>query len=173
MGIFGNLFGSKNNSRDQIFTFNIVDKLECSENFDRIIDQFFEQLGETEVSELTDIKARTLYFISTMHYQVLNGGVIQFVDNSSGDFFEDIYQTLDNLSLTAFVQILTDVRNKFPNQSIPTDMSERRNLIDKINEQAEVDDKEDELELFWEELDQKYYDNSKTLYCKVVEYIAR
>ena len=172
MGLFGSIFGSKNNSRNKIFTFKVDDKLECSENFDRIMDQFFEQLGETEVSDLTDVKAKALYFISTMHYQVMNGGVIQFVDNSSGDYFEEIYQTLDNLSLTAYKEILTEFRNKFPNKSIPTDMSERRDLIDRINDQAEIDDKEDELDLFWDELDTKYYDNSKILYCKVVEFVA-
>lgn len=69
-----------------------------------------------------------------MYFQIMNRGLIQFVDNSTGDYFEGTLTALKEMGLPRHSKILENIKQKFSDQNIPKDMEERRNLIDSINE---------------------------------------
>ena len=101
-----------------------------------------------------------------MHYQVMNGGVIQFVDNGSGDNFEETLTALKEIKATEYIEILEKFKSKVPNGVVPKNMEERRAVIDKLNDSLPPE----ELEEFYESLDKEYYKSENMLHQYVIEF---
>ena len=140
-----------------------------SELFDNIIDDVYAREIDHDNIEEFENPLKNLIYVSNMHGQVLNGGVIQFVDNSTGDSFEETLKALKEIKATEYIEILENVKSIFPKGLVPKDTEERRELIDSIWEK--LNEKQDEeMSEFLENLDEKYYDNQELLYRYIIDY---
>lgn len=105
-----------------------------------------------------------------MDGEVSNGGLIQFIENSSGDNFEETLKALNEIKATEYVKILESIKTLFPNGYLPKDTGERRKLID------ELDSKKNQEELWkmeeiYEDYNKQYYNNIKNLEKHTIEYL--
>ena len=156
------VYSKKNTEKTGIEEENVFER---NEKFDEVVNELLMQDGEKNLNK----NIQGLAHVINMHYQVLNGGVGQFVDNSTGDFFEETLVSLKNMKMDEYVQILERIKQIFPNQSIPKNMEERRNTMDGLTKTQEEEWKMDEL---WEEFDEIYYRNKKSFENKVVDYYS-
>ncbi len=139
------------------------------ELFDKIVDDVYAREIDHDNIENFENPLKNLIYISNMHGQVLNGGVIQFVDNSTGDSFEETLKAIKEIKAIEYIEILEKIKSIFPKGLIPKDMEERREVIDGIWES--LNEKQDaEMNELLEKLDDKYYDNQETLYRYVIDY---
>ena len=140
-----------------------------SELFDKIVEDVYDR--EIDYDNLENFKKpiRNLILICDMHFQVMNGGVLQFVDNSTGDFFEETLTALKEIKAFEFSDILYQMKNKFPNGIIPKNTEDRRDLIDEINDNL-TEDEENELDELYEKIDDEYYDSEELLQKYIIEY---
>jgi hypothetical protein len=135
-----------------------------------------------------------------MDGQILNGGVIQFIDNSTGNYFHETIQVAKAIKSTELLEILTKAAGQFPNGQIPKNWEERRALYDELSDlhsnyipfhELDSADKEKFLQNFdysislddvvidvddgwgsvWDELDKLYYDNSEKIYQALIQYL--
>ena len=139
------------------------------EVFNKIVDEVYAR--EIDYDNIGNFKnpLKNLIYISNMHGQVLNGGVIQFVDNSTGDSFEETLKALKEIKATEYIEILEKVKSIFPKGIVPKDTEKRREVIDNIWES--LNEKEDEeMNEMLEKLDEKYYDNQELLYKYIINY---
>jgi len=143
-----------------------------SELFDQIVDDVYARELDHDHIENYENPLKNLIYISNMHGQVLNGGVTQFVDNSTGDSFEETLKALKEIEASQYVEILEKVKSIFPKSFVPKDMEERREIIDSIWES--LNEKQDaEMNELFEKLDDVYYDNQEKLYNYVIEYTKK
>ena len=143
---------------------------EKGEVFEKIVNEIYNR----EITDDNILKferpIRNLILIFNMHFEIMNGGLLQFIDNSTGDYFEETLDSLQALNASEFVQILNDINNKlFSSTIIPTDTESRRELIDNINESLTEEDAA-KLEFFYEETDETYYQNEELLHEYVIKF---
>ena len=117
---------------------------------------------------LFDSEMQTFILIANVDGEINNGGVIQFIDNGSGDFFHETIDAAKRIHAEGLAAILTKAATQFPNGQIPKDWDERRNLWDQVSDAHEDDDTWTE---FWEELDDWYYSNSATVHQNLIDYL--
>jgi len=162
-----------NNSRRKypiIFKSSLFVTNNKEEAFDQIIDRIYQTVGEYEnLKEIEDLKIRTILYITDMHFQIMNGGVLQFVDNGTGNDFNQIMDSLKKLELLPQVGICKKIQSLFPDSTVPEDWEKRRDLIDIIND--EDSKPEFDPETFWNEVDDIYDENVDLLYKNVVDYV--
>jgi hypothetical protein len=156
------VYSKKNTEKTSVENKNVFER---NEKFDEVVNEILIKDGEKNLNN----QIQGLIYAVNMHYQVLNGGVVQFVDNSTGDFFEETLVSLKKMKMEKYVEILERIKQIFPNQSIPKNMEERRNIIDGLTKTQEEEWKMEEL---WEEFDEIYYRNEKLFENKVVEYYS-
>jgi hypothetical protein len=143
-----------------------------AELFQKIVDEIYER--EIDLNKIDDFEnpLKNLIYILNMHFQVMNGGVIQFVDNSTGDYFKETLLSLKEINADKYVRILEKIKEKFPNRIIPKNTEERRNLIDTICENL-TQEQEWELDEFYESLDNEYCENQDELELIIIGYIKK
>ena len=137
--------------------------------FDSIVDDVYAREIDHDNIEEFENPVKNLIYIFNMHFQVLNGGVIQFVDNSTGDFFEETLNALKEINAVEYVDILQKVKSIFPEGSVPRDTDERRAVIDGIWDDL-TEKQDEEMSELLESVDEKYYDNQELLYKYVTDY---
>lgn len=115
-----------------------------------------------------DIVTQTFALIIDADGQINNGGVIQFIDNESGNRFHETIDAAFRIKNDILIKILTKITNQYPNGQIPKDSDERRDLWEELCEQNAEDENWSDL---WEELDNLYYDNSETIHQNLIDYI--
>jgi hypothetical protein len=135
-----------------------------------------------------------------MDGQIMNGGVVQFIDNSTGNYFYETVQIARTINSTELLEILTKAAEQFPNEQVPKNWEERRALYDELCDlhskyipfhELDSSDKEKFLQNFdhsrpldevvigeddgwgniWEELDRLYYDNTEKIYQNLFRYL--
>ena len=178
---------------------DIFEKDDLNEIFYGLMENHFPDYDEDSF-ELLDEVSKTFVLISVMDGQIHNGGVIQFIDNGSGNYFHETIDAAQKIGCDGLVQLLEKAASQFPENKIPKDWNERRDLIDDLNEQnsikvtfAELDNhakerflenhdpsiplNEIEIELesewgkVWGELDNWYYENYLDIYKSLFEYL--
>ena len=135
----------------------------------------FPDYDDKNFSQLDEV-TQTFVLVVNMDNQVMNGGIVQFIDNSTGNYFHETIDALKRIESDGFVKILNDAANQFPNNRIPVNWNLRRQLLDQIGEKyitrgAEYDIVDEKWEEFWDDLDSYYYDNSNILYQDLVRYL--
>jgi Domain of unknown function (DUF4375) len=115
-----------------------------------------------------DSVARTFVLIVNLDGQVQNGGLIQFIDNSTGEYFHETIEAAKNIKNDKLVAILTKITTQYPVHQIPKDWDERRALWDSMCEHNENDETWDK---FWDDLDHEYYDNANAMNKDLIEYL--
>lgn len=163
------LFGLKKKNRVGIDTLVKKDDIENknkSEAFDFISDTVYD--GRIDIFKMSGYKdsLKNLIYVLNMHYQVMNGGLLQFVDNSTGDDFHETENALEGMGLPKHVKMLEEYKKIFPNQLVPKNMELRRSLIDTFNE-----DLPEEREIFVDDLDRTYYLLENEFEQRIVEYV--
>ncbi len=162
------IFSQKMNNKINVTQKDFENKNQ-SELFDKIVDEVYNREIDHNNIEKFENPLKNLIYISDMHYQVLNGGVIQFVDNSSGDYFEETLKALKEIKALEYIEILEKIKSIFPKGFIPKDNEKRRDVIDSIWEN--LDEKEDaKMNELIESLDNKYYDNQEVFYKYIIDY---
>jgi hypothetical protein len=81
-----------------------------------------------------DIVSQTFALIIDADGQINNGGIIQFIDNGTGNRFHETIDAARRIDSEILVELLTRAANQFPNGQIPKDWDERRNLYDELRE---------------------------------------
>jgi len=155
-----------------------ISDLEGSNNlevWDNLVDNHLPDFDETNLLKLDSV-SKTFCLLVQLHYQIMNGGIIQFIDNSTGDFFHETIEAAKNIGFTELEKLLLNAAEKFPNGKIPSNWEVRRQVWDEIGD-AYITKEDDELivdeawESFWEDLDNEYYSIVETLYLKTIEYL--
>ena len=122
----------------------------------------------------------TFSLLAEMDAQILNGGVMQFLDNGSGAYFHETIDALNRIGYTEVASVLEKIKSHFPNQTVPKDMEERRDIIDMLNETYPTLSLKHfrkmllgikEWNLSWTEIDAQYYDNRTRFYQLAIDYL--
>jgi HPt (histidine-containing phosphotransfer) domain-containing protein len=159
MNIFKKLFGRAIKKPD-------IEKLINSENTNGSIielDDYICKLCEygSKLDRLNDVQ-KVFYFNQYLEKEVNNGGFNQFYFNSSGNFAHEIIGSLQTIGAKKTAEIIKKANAQFPNNKVPKDREERQNILEQIEEGANV---------AWEELDQKFYTYEDDLNSLNMEYI--
>lgn len=114
-----------------------------------------------------NIEQVSVFAIIWFNSEVLNGGVTQFLSNSTGIVWQDAFNGFKNLGLHKGVQIFQDLLS-YVGKELPFDRDEREELIDNLYEEDE-----DKSELFFGKLDSEYYafEEEVNLFEKLSDYI--
>jgi hypothetical protein len=132
-----------------------------------LIKNYYPEFDDDNFENL-DTVARTFVLIINIDGQVQNGGLIQFIDNSTGNYFHETIEAAKSIKNKKLVEILKKITSQYPNKQIPKDWGERRDLWDSLCEKHENDE---EWDKFWDELDEEYYDNANTMNQELIEYL--
>jgi len=165
---------SVNNNKNQFpikFNCDIFTLKEPVEVFDKIVDKTYDSVEFNDINEVSDQPIRNLCYLFDMHFQIQNGGIIQFIDNSSGNNFNETLKSLEIINLPIHIDILQKVKSVFPNNYVTKNWEERRLIIDRINENNVPQIAEFDPDIFWEKLDKIYYANSDSFYNSINTYV--
>jgi len=53
-----------------------------------------------------DIVPLKFSLLTSMHYQIMNGGIVQFIDNSTGEYFHETLEAAKRIDFFELVQVL-------------------------------------------------------------------
>lgn len=129
---------------------NNIDDILCN-----LIEKYYPDYDDDNFDNL-DLVTQTFVLIVNADGQINNGGVVQFIDNSTGNLFHETIDAARRINNDSLVSILTKATSQYPNGQIPKDWEHRRDLWDELCEQHEGDENWDN---FWDELDHEYDDN--------------
>lgn len=129
------------------------------------IDNYICELSSwgSNLERLTDQQKNFLYN-QNLEREVNNGGFKQFFYNSSGEFAHETINSLKIIGAHKTATIVQEAINQFPNNKIPKDRIERINLIENLSENVEI---------IWDELDQKFFIYEEDLNSLNIEYIKQ
>jgi hypothetical protein len=96
--------------------------------------------------------------------EVNNGGFNQFYYNSSGDYANEVLESLKSIGDEKTVQIIQEANERFPDKNVPKDREERQEILEKI---------EDEVNGTWENLDQRFCEYEEDLNALNMAYIKK
>ena len=139
-------------------------------NYETIQKETFNRDFDIDKVDLFENPIKNLIILFNMHNQIMNGGIIQFIDNHSGMYFFEAKDALSEINAIEIVDILNEVLTIFPNKHIPKDWSERRNAIDDINDKLSQEESW-ELESFYDKLDRRYYKYENRFMNNIVDYV--
>lgn len=88
-------------------------------------------------SALSDSSVRDFLLCVLFEGEVNNGGIFQFLSNSSGDMSGETLLALEKIDETA-AKVLREALRYFPNGIVPKDREERNDLIDQFDEKVAV-----------------------------------
>lgn len=106
-------------------------------------------------------------FACNMQVQIDNGGIISFVDNGSGAFFDQTLEALKAMDIEKHYRILLAFQDLFPDKYVPQDMAERRDLMDVILENSGDSDEP------FETWDNEIYDSRAYFLTKIIAYLKK
>ncbi len=170
MGFFKKLFGSKNNENRIIQSKAPLDleSLLNSKDINSSIIEFDNLIGDRcsygdDIDELI-ASQKTFYLNQNIEREINNGGFKQYFINSSGDFAQETVESLEKIGATKTAAILTKAIEQFPNKFVPKDYNKRMELVEQVEENANVK---------WEELDNLFYNYEDDLNQLNIEFIKR
>ncbi|WP_210465765.1 DMP19 family protein [Rufibacter roseolus] len=107
---------------------------------------------------------KLFFFNQNLEREINNGGFNQFYYNSSGDFAHQTVESLNAIGADKTAEILKKANGQFPNQTVPKDRAERQEIVEQIEEEANV---------VWEELDQQFFDYEDDLNSLNLEFVRK
>lgn len=167
---------------------------------DAIAEEIYTKYEEVNFDELDEVTQNSIVFIG-LDGEIDNGGFLQFIENSSGDFYEETLRSAKAMGSQGLVDALEKVAKQFPKGTVPTDTIVRQDILEELKKEndktvpfAELDHKtkaellanhdnsypieecsfaveETEWTLVWEDLDQWYYENHKEVYQAFINYL--
>jgi hypothetical protein len=164
MSFFKKLFGdNKDNQGDGKPDIDALLTSDDTNNSIIALDNYICKLcswGDT-LEQLTEPQ-KNFYFNQNLEREINNGGFNQFFFNSSGDFTHETIGSLRLIGADKTADILQQAVNEFPNSNVPKDRTERQEVLEQIEDKANV---------VFEQLEQKfqaYEDNLNELNLKYV-----
>ncbi len=112
----------------------IFEKEDNNEIFSELMENYAVDYEEDDFDELDEV-SKTFFLIAAMDGQIQNGGIIQFIDNGSGNYFHETQHAAALIKSTILVDILNRAANQFPNNQVLKDWDERREVYDELCEQ--------------------------------------
>lgn len=125
------------------------------------IDNLLTPIFYSHPDKLTE-EEKTIVYIEELEREVNNGGFSQFFFNTSGNFTEEIIRALRIIGSTKFTEIVEKAITQFPNSYVPKDRTERQNILERI---------ENEADPVWEKLDAEFYTYEEDIYALMQNYI--
>ena len=86
-----------------------------------------------------DIVTQTFVLIVDADGEIQNGGIVQFIDNGTGNRFHETIDAAKRINNDSLVSILTSVTTQYPKGRIPKDSNTRRAMWDKLCDKHEND----------------------------------
>ena len=169
MSIFKKLFGgsekSENNSENKKLD---LEKLLSSDDTNGSIIELDNFIGELcsygdEMDKLTE-EQKLFYYNQCLEREINNGGFNQYFFNSSGDFAHKTIQSLQTIGANKTADILQKAIDQFPNSNVPEDRTERKEILEQIEETADV---------VWEDLNQKFFSYEDDLNTLNIEFVRK
>jgi len=146
--------------------FNKWDSIKPVESFYYFEEKIFDAWGTNEENCLSDELLNVIY-VCNMSVQIDNGGIVSFVDNGSGDYFNQTLLALNEIGLDKHYKILKEFQTLFPENNVPVDMNVRRYLMDSLLE-ANGDSQET-----FETWDKTIYSSKDYLINKIIHYLKK
>lgn len=169
MNIFKKLFGASEKSENKSNNKKIdIENLLSSADINGSIIEFDNYIGELcsygdKIDKLTE-QQKQFYYNQCLEREINNGGFSQYFFNSSGDFANNTIQSLLIIGANKTADILQNAIDQFPNGNVPEDRIERQEILEQIQEKAD---------LVWEELDQKFFTYEDDLNKLNIEFIRK
>jgi len=132
-----------------------------------LIEKYYPNYDDDSYHNL-DVVTQTFVLIIDADGQINNGGIIQFIDNGTGNRFHETIEAAKRINNAGLANTLTQATTQFPNGQIPKDWNYRRALWDELCEQHEEDEAWNN---FWTKLDEWYYSNTNTIYQNLIDYL--
>ncbi len=107
---------------------------------------------------------KTFFLNQNLEREINNGGFNQFYFNSSGDFAHETIDSLKAIEAHKTAEIVTKANDQFPEGTVPKDRSERQDILEQIEKDANV---------VWGKLGQKFYEYVDDLNQLNLEYIRK
>lgn len=98
-----------------------------------LIEKYYPDYDDDSFDNL-DIVSQTFVLIIDADGQINNGGIVQFIDNGTGNRFQETIDAAKRINSGTFVELLTRAAEQFPDGQIPADWDERRDLFDELSE---------------------------------------
>jgi hypothetical protein len=109
----------------------------------------------------------TVYVVETFFGETCNGGLVQYLDNMSGDFANHAPACLERVGLGQFARVINKALALFPHGRAPENIYERSDEIEAIEEKHSENALDEIGELFWPLYDHEEFRN------KLFAYIER
>jgi hypothetical protein len=127
------------------------------------IGEFLAHLAAHDVTLSTFSPSQKVFFYAEeFESEMNNGGVEQYLSNSSGDHANPCVAALQKLGRGDVGQILSQALKVFPQGSVPTSRAKRVAAIQHLNEKSKSR---------WEQLDALYYNKAGDLMPALVKYV--
>ena len=107
---------------------------------------------------------RTFYYNQNLEREVNNGGFNLYFINSSGDFAHETIISLKAIGADHTADILQSAIDQFPDGKVPSDRDERIELVELIEEKANVK---------WEDLTQRFFEYKDNLNSLNIGYVKK
>jgi len=169
MSIFKKIFGGSDKSETNSWDKKIdLEKLLSSDDINGSIIELDNFIGELcsygdDMDKLTE-QQKQFYYNQCLEREINNGGFNQYFFNSSGDFANKTVQSLQTIGANKTADILQKAIDQFPNSNVPEERTERQEILDQIQETAD---------LVWEELDQKFFTYEDDLNTLNIEFVKK
>ena len=166
----------KNKTSEMVIKKEFLSGTDTSEIINTLVENCYPEYDYENLDRL-DMVSQTFVLIINMDGQVQNGGIVQFIDNSTGKYFHETEEALERIKSDRIIEILNKAASQFPNGKIPADSDLRRQLLEKIGEKyittgVDNDIVDEDWEQFWEDLDSFYYDHYKQMYQNLIVYLT-
>ena len=129
------------------------------------IDNFIckECVWGNELDKITEPQ-KNFYYIQELEREVNNGGFNLYFNNSSGAYAHETIMSLKLIGADKTANILQSAIDQFPVKSVPKDKSERQEVLEEIQENANE---------IWDKLDKKFFAYQDDLNTLNIEYVRQ
>jgi len=169
MSILNKLFGGSDKSDNNSMNKKLdLEKLLSSDDINGSIIELDNYIGELcsygdEMDKLTE-QQKQFYYNQCLEREINNGGFNQYFFNSSSDFTHKTVKSLRAIGANKTADILQKAIDQFPNSNVPEDRTERQEILEQIQEMAD---------LICEELDQKFFNYEDNLNMLNIEFVRK
>jgi len=140
-----------------------LDMADETDSFLQITDVVYDREADFGYEQLKDIE-KTIFCIDGLLREMENGGFVQFFRQSAGNYTEDTLIALERIKARVSYELLSKMKQYFPDENVPTDEDERADVFDSIESEYS-----DEIT----ELDDEFYDSGENLVQLTLSYLQR
>ena len=93
-----------------------------------------------ENMEKFTIEESTVYLCQVFEAEVNNGGISQFIFNSSGDYTHETLEALKTINAFKTAPLIEKIISIFPNKKVPNDRNIREEIFHELCDNADIED---------------------------------